>query len=147
LPSLPALARRGWITPARITAMARDWMVRLAVKAAGPGIAVGTLSGGNQQKVAIARWLARAPRVILLDEPTRGVDVGAKAEIYALIRRLAADGAAVLVISSELPELLQLSDRIAVMARGRIAGVVPAAGATEESLLTLAFSDAAKAAA
>jgi ribose transport system ATP-binding protein len=141
LPSLPALARRGWVSPGRVTALARDWMARLAVRAAGPGIPVGTLSGGNQQKVAIARWLARGPRVILLDEPTRGVDVGAKAEIYALIRRLAAEGAAVLVISSELPELLQLSDRIAVMARGRIAGVVPAAGATEESLLTLAFAE------
>jgi ABC-type sugar transport system ATPase subunit len=141
LPSLPALARRGWVSPGRVTALARDWMARLAVRAAGPGIPVGTLSGGNQQKVAIARWLARGPRVILLDEPTRGVDVGAKAEIYALIRRLAAEGAAVLVISSELPELLQLSDRIAVMAQGRVAGIVPAAGATEESLLTLAFAD------
>lgn len=147
LPSLASLARRGWLAPARVTALAQDWMARLAVKAAGPGIAVGTLSGGNQQKVAIARWLARAPRVILLDEPTRGVDVGAKAEIYTLIRRLAADGAAILVISSELPELLQLSDRIAVMAQGRIAGVVPAADATEESLLTLAFAEAGRGAA
>jgi ABC-type sugar transport system ATPase subunit len=116
-------------------------MDRLGVKAAGPGVAVGTLSGGNQQKVSLAKWLATKPRVILLDEPTRGVDVGAKAEIYALIRHMAADGAAVLAISSELPELLQISDRIAVVARGRIAGIVPAAEASEESLLDLAFAE------
>jgi ABC-type sugar transport system ATPase subunit len=102
---------------------------------------VSTLSGGNQQKVSLAKWLATRPRVILLDEPTRGVDVGAKAEIYALIRQMAADGTAVLAISSELPELLQISDRIAVVAQGGIAGVVPAADATEESLLDLAFRE------
>ena len=79
----------------------------------------------------------------MLDEPTRGVDVGAKAEIYALIRQLAADGAAVLIISSELPEVLQLSDRIAVMAQGRIVGMVDATDATEESLLDLAFAEVA----
>ena len=134
------------VTVAALASLAADWTRRLGVKAASPDVAVGTLSGGNQQKVALARWLALSPRVILLDEPTRGVDVGAKAEIYALIRRLAADGAAVLVISSELPEVLQLSDRIAVMARGRIAGIVPARGATEESLLTLAFAEAGQAA-
>ncbi len=141
LPSLDRLARRGLVTPRRIGDFARDWMGRLGVKASGPAAQVGTLSGGNQQKVSLAKWLATGPRVILLDEPTRGVDVGAKAEIYALIRRMAADGAAVLAISSELPELLQISDRIAVVARGRIAGVVPAAHATEESLLDLAFRE------
>jgi ribose transport system ATP-binding protein len=143
LPSLPRLARNGFHSPAAVTSLARDWIARLGIKTASPAVAVDTLSGGNQQKVAIAKWLAIAPRVILLDEPTRGVDVGAKAEIYALIRRLAAEGAAVLVISSELPEVLQVSDRIAVMAHGRIAGVVPAAEATEESLLNLAFVEAA----
>lgn len=141
LPSLDRLAVRGLVTPRRIGDFARDWMERLGVKAAGAATPVGTLSGGNQQKVSLARWLATGPRVILLDEPTRGVDVGAKAEIYTLIRRMAADGAAVLAISSELPELLQISDRIAVVAQGRIAGVVPAADATEESLLDLAFEE------
>jgi ABC-type sugar transport system ATPase subunit len=141
LPSLDRLARRGLVTPRRIGAFARDWMDRLGVKASGPAAPVNTLSGGNQQKVSLAKWLATRPRVILLDEPTRGVDVGAKAEIYALIRQMAADGTAVLAISSELPELLQISDRIAVVAQGGIAGVVPAADSTEESLLDLAFRE------
>lgn len=143
LPSLAALARRNVVTPARVAGFAADWMARLGVKAAGGHVTAGTLSGGNQQKVALAKWLAIRPRVILLDEPTRGVDVGAKAEIYALIRQLAADGTAVLAISSELPELLQISDRIAVMAQGRVAGVLPAAAATEEALLDLAFAESA----
>ena len=143
LPSLRRLARRGFVRRGAVAALAREWMGRLGVKAASPGVAVETLSGGNQQKVALARWLALRPRVILLDEPTRGVDVGAKAEIHALVRRLASEGAAVLVVSSELPEVLQVSDRIAVMARGRVAGVVGAEGATEESLLALAFAEAA----
>ena len=116
-------------------------MARLGVKAASPSVAVGTLSGGNQQKVSLAKWLAIGPRVILLDEPTRGVDVGAKAEIYALIRQMAADGAAVLAISSELPELLQICDRIAVVAQGRVVDTVAATEASEESLLELAFRE------
>ncbi len=145
LPSLARLARRGIVTPARIAAFARDWMDRLGVKAPGPATPVAALSGGNQQKVSLAKWLATAPRVILLDEPTRGVDVGARAEIYAQIRRMAAQGTAVLVISSELPELLQIADRIAVVAQGRVAGTVPAADATEERLLALAFTEEAAA--
>lgn len=141
LPSLRRLARRGVVSSRAVGALAREWMGRLGVRAASPEVAVETLSGGNQQKVALARWLAVGPRVILLDEPTRGVDVGAKAEIYGLIRRLAAEGAAVMVISSELPEVLQVSDRIVVMAQGRVAGVVSATEATEESLLDLAFRE------
>ncbi len=141
LPSLKALSRGGLVTPGRIGAFARDWMTRLGVKAASPSVAVGTLSGGNQQKVSLAKWLAIGPRVILLDEPTRGVDVGAKAEIYALIRQMAADGAAVLAISSELPELLQICDRIAVVAQGRVVDTVAAAEASEEGLLELAFRE------
>ncbi|MFQ6549448.1 sugar ABC transporter ATP-binding protein [Aestuariibius sp. 2305UL40-4] len=141
LPSLDTLATKGIVPPRRIVAFARDWMDRLGVKAASGSVAVETLSGGNQQKVALAKWLAIRPRVILLDEPTRGVDVGAKAEIYALIRQLTEDGTAILAISSELPELLQISDRIAVIAHGKVAGVVSAADATEERLLDLAFSE------
>ncbi len=141
LPGLSRLSRAGMVAPQRLSALAKDWMARRGVRAAAPDVAVETLSGGNQQKVALAKWLSLDPRVILLDEPTRGVDVGAKAEIHGLIRRLAAEGAAVLVISSELPEVLALSDRIAVMAGGRLARIVPARGATEESLLTLAFAE------
>ncbi|MEM7721149.1 MAG: sugar ABC transporter ATP-binding protein [Pseudomonadota bacterium] len=141
LPSLKNLSAKAWLSPSKLKSFAETWMTLLGVKASTPVVAVETLSGGNQQKVALAKWLATKPRVILLDEPTRGVDVGAKAEIYALIRQLAADGTVVLAISSELPELLQISDRIAVMAQGRIAGVVPATDATEESLLELAFTE------
>ncbi|KKK06403.1 sugar ABC transporter ATP-binding protein [Micromonospora sp. HK10] len=99
------------------------------------------LSGGNQQKTVLVRWLARKPKVLILDEPTRGVDVGAKAEIYATIDALAAEGVAVLVVSSELPEVLGLSDRIVVMQNGRITGELTRGEATEERVLALAMAD------
>ena len=102
---------------------------------------VGKLSGGNQQKVVLARWLAREPMVLILDEPTRGIDVGAKAEIYRLIEQQAASGVAVIFISSELPEILGVSDRILVMQSGRITGELSAQDATEEAILNLAMSD------
>ena len=148
--ALPSLAKHaggaGLISFGQLNAMIADWMERLGVKAGSPDVAVNTLSGGNQQKVVLAKWLATQPRVILLDEPTRGVDVGAKSEIYAKIRQLAADGASVLVVSSELPEIITLSDRIAVMAQGRIVDIVDGATATEEGLLELAFRETAPAA-
>jgi ribose transport system ATP-binding protein len=106
-----------------------------------PQAMVENLSGGNQQKVVLGRWLARAPRVLILDEPTRGIDVGAKAEIYRLIAQLAANGIAILFISSELPELIGLSDRILVMAAGRIVGELQRAEATEQRVLNLAMRE------
>jgi L-arabinose transport system ATP-binding protein len=102
---------------------------------------VGKLSGGNQQKVVLARWLARRPKVLILDEPTRGVDVGAKAEIYSIINQLADDGLALLLISSELPEILGLADRIVVMQAGRVSGELSREEATEERVLALAIAD------
>ncbi|MFJ9210431.1 sugar ABC transporter ATP-binding protein [Streptomyces sp. NPDC102264] len=114
---------------------------RLRVRAPSIEHEVRKLSGGNQQKVVLARWLARKPKVLILDEPTRGIDVGAKAEIYQIIAALAADGVAVLVISSELPELLGLSDRVIVMQAGRITGELDRDEATEEALLALAMAD------
>jgi ABC-type sugar transport system ATPase subunit len=96
------------------------------------------LSGGNQQKVVLARWLGIDPRVFLLDEPTKGVDVGAKDEIHEIIRRKARDGAACVVVSSDLPEVLAVADRIVVMREGRIQGEIPAAAADEESVMQLA---------
>ena len=114
---------------------------KLRVKTPSLSQEVGKLSGGNQQKVVLARWLAREPRLLILDEPTRGIDVGAKAEIYQLVRQLAADGMGVIFISSELLEVLGVSDRIIVMQGGRITGEMPAAGATEESVLRLAMVD------
>jgi inositol transport system ATP-binding protein len=96
------------------------------------------LSGGNQQKVLVGRWLMTAPRILILDEPTRGVDVGAKAEIHRLIATLAADGAAVIMISSEMPEILGMSDRVMVMRQGRVAGIVERSEANQVELMRLA---------
>ena len=117
------------------------------VKAASPGVSPGTLSGGNQQKVLIARWMGRNTRVLLLDEPTRGIDIGTKAEIYRLVRAAADAGAAILLVSSEMPELLALSDRIAVMAAGRLTGELTGDDMTQANILRLATAgDGARAA-
>jgi ribose transport system ATP-binding protein len=115
LPSLPA-----WVSPRRETARTRHWLEKLSVKCRAPGQRVSHLSGGNQQKIAIARLFAADAEVWLLDEPTRGIDVGSKAEIYRLIDELARAGKAVLMVSSYLPELLGVCDRVAVMCRGRL---------------------------
>lgn len=112
----------------------------MGIRVSSPLIRVGNLSGGNQQKVLLARWLERKGRVFLLDEPTRGVDVGAKEEIYLLLRKLAAEGNAILLISSELPEVLALSDRILVMHEGQIKGEIKdVANATQEQIMELAI--------
>jgi len=119
------------------TARVRELLAAVELRAAGEEQEIRFLSGGNQQKVVLARWLALAPRILLFDEPTRGIDVGAKSAIHDLVRRLARDGAAVLMVSSELPELLGMSDRILVMRDGRIAGELPAR-ASEEDVVRLA---------
>ena len=118
----------------------------LAIKTAGGDAPITSLSGGNQQKCILARWLLIEPKLLLLDEPTRGIDVGAKAEIYALIRRLAAQGMAILMTSSELPELLAVSDRILVLCEGRLTAEIPRAEATEEAIMHAAtqFLDRAR---
>ncbi|HCU51193.1 MAG TPA: ABC transporter, partial [Micromonosporaceae bacterium] len=121
--------------------LANDYVSRLNVRTPSIDQPVGKLSGGNQQKVVLARWLARNPRVLILDEPTRGIDVGAKAEIYQIIADLAQAGMAVLVVSSELPEVLGLADRIVVMQKGRVTGELDRAEATEEAILGLAMVD------
>jgi L-arabinose transport system ATP-binding protein len=121
---------------------AARYIDRLAVKTPSLDQQVGKLSGGNQQKVVLARWLAARPKVLFLDEPTRGIDVGAKAEIYRLIDELANEGLAIVLISSELPEILGLSDRIIVMQSGRVTGELPGGpGTTEEQVLALAMVD------
>jgi ABC-type sugar transport system ATPase subunit len=125
---------RNWIS---------EYFTRLRVRAASPDIPITTLSGGNQQKVVLARCLARRCRVLMLDEPTRGVDVGAKAEIHRLIDELASAGQAVLLISSELPEILHLSTRVLVMRQGRVAGVLSRAEATQEKIMQLMAGRAA----
>lgn len=121
--------------------LAQEYSDRLRVRTPSIDHEVRKLSGGNQQKVVLARWLARKPKVLILDEPTRGIDVGAKAEIYQIIADLAAEGVAVLVISSELPELLGLADRIVVMQGGRITGELDRSEATEAAILELAMAD------
>ncbi|MDX3865019.1 sugar ABC transporter ATP-binding protein [Streptomyces europaeiscabiei] len=137
--------RPGWVGRAARTARVRELLAAVELRAAGEDQEIRFLSGGNQQKVVLARWLALAPRILLFDEPTRGIDVGAKSAIHDLVRRLARDGAAVLMVSSELPELLGMSDRIIVMRDGRIAGEL-SAGATEENVLALAVGTAREAA-
>ncbi|AWI32613.1 sugar ABC transporter ATP-binding protein [Streptomyces tirandamycinicus] len=114
---------------------------RLGVRMVGPGQQARTLSGGNQQKVVIGKWLLADTRVLILDEPTRGIDVGAKVEIYRLVNELTAAGAAVLMISSDLPEVLGMSDRVLVMAQGRIAGELPAGEATQDAVMALAVGN------
>ncbi|MFE2015178.1 sugar ABC transporter ATP-binding protein [Streptomyces sp. NPDC059491] len=121
--------------------LAQEFADRLRVRTPSIDHEVRKLSGGNQQKVVLARWLARRPKVLILDEPTRGIDVGAKAEIYRIVADLAAEGVAVLVISSELPELLGLADRVVVMQGGRITGELDRGEATEEAILELAMAD------
>lgn len=135
LPSAAALARHGHLPPRRLQAVAERWIDDLRIRCRGPWQPVGELSGGNQQKVALARLLHAGCTVLLLDEPTRGVDIGARQEIYALLDQRARAGAAVLLVSSQLEELLGLCDRIAVMCRGRLLPAQPAGAWTRERLL------------
>jgi ABC-type sugar transport system ATPase subunit len=137
LPVLERLARLSFIRADEERELTATYFERLRVRAPGQGALAAGLSGGNQQKLVLAKWLAAKARVLILDEPTRGVDVGAKAEIHALIDQLAQDGRAILLISSELPELLRLSTRILVVRGGRIAGEVPRADANQDGLLRL----------
>ncbi len=141
LARLGRVARLGFLRPRAEREATRRLAGELAMRPGLPEQPVVQLSGGNQQKVVLARWLlGDATRVLMLDEPTRGIDVGAKAEIHALLGRLAAQGRAILVVSSELPELMHLCDRILVLSRGRLAGEVARAEFSEERILSLAYS-------
>ncbi|TSD86399.1 ATP-binding cassette domain-containing protein [Mycobacterium sp. KBS0706] len=133
----------GLVRPSALAAEAGRLIRQLGVRPPDPRKRVGDLSGGNQQKVVIGKWLATRPRVLLLDEPTRGVDVGAKSELHALIAELKAQGAGILMVSSELPEVLGVADRIVVMHEGRTAGELPR-GATETEVMALAFGRSAE---
>ncbi|TMI76404.1 MAG: sugar ABC transporter ATP-binding protein [Bacillati bacterium ANGP1] len=135
---LRRLSRLGFVDHAREAAVARDFVRRLDIRTPGINVPAAALSGGNQQKVVVGKWLAAQPRVLIMDEPTRGVDVGAKAEIHRLMSELAGRGLGILLISSELPELLGMSDRILVMHRGRITGELRRDEATQEKIMTLA---------
>ena len=141
LPILDQLSVGHFVRRRRERAVAAGYVDRLRIRTPSLDQDVAKLSGGNQQKVVLARWLATKPRVLILDEPTRGIDVGAKAEIYQLIDELAQEGMGVLLISSELPEVLGLADRILVMQAGRITGELPAARASEAAVMELAMMD------
>ena len=139
--TLPALARyssRGLVSKSRESKRAAEMCEKLNVKAPSLETKAANLSGGNQQKVVLAKWLSLNPRLLIFDEPTRGIDVGAKAEIYQLMRDLAASGVAIMMISSDMEEVLSESDRIAVMHEGRITGIVDRSDASEETIMKLA---------
>jgi ABC-type sugar transport system ATPase subunit len=139
---LRGLSRFGFPSKRQEAPLIARLMKELDIRAASAAVPAETLSGGNQQKVVLGKWLAASPRVLILDEPTRGVDVGAKAEVHRLIRSLAQQGMATLLISSDLPELLAMSDRILVMRAGRLAGELGRAEATPEKVLALALGQA-----
>lgn len=136
LANLKRLTRGFLIDAARVTAEARQAIARFGIRARGPEQPVRQLSGGNQQKVVLGKWLATNPRILIMDEPTRGIDVGAKAEIHLLMRKLAGEGMAILMISSELPEVLGMSDRVLVMNAGRIVAEFDKPDATAEAVGT-----------
>jgi rhamnose transport system ATP-binding protein len=135
---LPELTPGGFLRPLRERALARRFMEQLRIKATSPAQVVRSLSGGNQQKVVLAKWLAAEPRILLLDEPTHGVDVGTKADVHRTISHLAAEGMTILLISSELLEILGMSDRVLVMREGRLVAELSRAEATEERVIQAA---------
>jgi len=137
LANLRSLSRRAVVNENEEVVVAETFRRRLGIKTPTVQQLTGNLSGGNQQKVVLGKWIFAGPEILILDEPTRGIDVGAKYEIYTIINQLAAEGKAVLFISSELPEILGMCDRIYVMCEGRITGEVPRSEATQEKLMRL----------
>jgi rhamnose transport system ATP-binding protein len=138
LASLAQFTRHGWVDGERLTRTAGEWAQRLQVKYANLEQPLSELSGGNQQKVVLAKWLLTAPRVLILDEPTKGIDVGSKAAVHALMGEWVQQGMAIILVSSELPEVLGLSDRVLVMRRGRVAGLLDRTEADSATVLRLA---------
>jgi rhamnose transport system ATP-binding protein len=138
LPILPRFATAGWLREGEARQVAETAAQRLEVKSSGIAQKAKELSGGNQQKVVLAKWLETNPRILILDEPTRGIDVGTKAAVHQLMSDLANQGVAILMISSELPEILGMSDRVLVMREGRITGEFSRAEATQEKLMAAA---------
>ncbi len=138
LPSIRKLSRAGFMAPRRERALASEQREALSIKGDIESL-VSSLSGGNRQKVALARWLATNPRVLLLDEPTHGIDVGTKVQVHEIMRKLARkERMAILMVSSDLPEVLAVSDRVLVIRRGRLAATLDTANATQESIMAAA---------
>ncbi|MCF1463738.1 sugar ABC transporter ATP-binding protein [Agrobacterium vitis] len=142
LPSLARVSARGFLKVVNELALARHYAERLDLRAAALSVPVGTLSGGNQQKVVIGKWLATKPKVIILDEPTKGIDIGSKAAVHGFISELAAEGLSIIMISSELPEILGMSDRVMVMREGLQAGIFEREALTPEVLVRAATGNA-----
>jgi rhamnose transport system ATP-binding protein len=142
LANLSAVSHAGLIDSAAEDKMAARFVEQLRIKTPSTHVKAGTLSGGNQQKVALSRWLANEPKILILDEPTQGIDVGSKSEIHALMMDLVERGMAIIMISSELPEILGMSDRVAVMRDGSVVEILSREGATQEKILSLAFGHA-----
>jgi rhamnose transport system ATP-binding protein len=138
LANLQSLSRYGFTSALRTRLTAQEWIKRLQIRTAGAAQTLEELSGGNQQKVVLAKWLQTAPKVLILDEPTKGIDVGSKAAVYEVMRELVQRGLAVILVSSELPEVLGMADRIAVMRRGRLCACFDRADATPEALVRAA---------
>jgi L-arabinose transport system ATP-binding protein len=139
MPDLDRVSRAGILRKRDELSLAEKYREKLRIRCSSPSQLAGRLSGGNQQKVVIAKWVARGARVFLFDEPTRGIDVGAKQEVFEQMNNLARSGAAVLMVSSELPELIQVADRILVMRQGRITGELPGSSSQEEIMRLAAF--------
>ena len=138
LPSLGKTSRHGFLQLAEEFRLAREYTERLDLRAASLDQDIGNLSGGNQQKVVIAKWLATQPRVIILDEPTKGIDIGSKAAVHEFMGELAANGLAIIMVSSELPEILGMTDRVIVMREGRIAAEFDRDSMSAEALVRVA---------
>jgi ribose transport system ATP-binding protein len=144
MPTLANYAKYGLLNLSALRRTGQDYVHKLNVRTPSLDQKTMLLSGGNQQKVVLAKWLISNSKVLILDEPTRGIDVGAKSEIYALMSQLARDGLGIIMISSELPEILAMSDRICVMCEGRITGVLERSEATQEKIMSLATQHAVK---
>jgi ABC-type sugar transport system ATPase subunit len=141
LPTLDEHAKAGWLNQGGLRSTAQEYVDKLNVRTPHLRQKVEFLSGGNQQKVVVAKWLAARPRVLIMDEPTRGIDVGAKAEVHALMSRLAQAGIGILMISSELPEILGMSDRVVVMSEGRVAAILDRTEASQETIMAYASGE------
>jgi ABC-type sugar transport system ATPase subunit len=144
LADLPSVAARGWLSRDRERRAFEEERARLSIRATGPEQATSQLSGGNQQKIVLAKWLRTQPRVLLLDEPTRGIDVGAKAELYEIIRGLAAEGMAVVFVSSDLVEVTGLAHRVLVCRAGEVVGALEGDRIDEEEIMHLALGTTAQ---
>jgi ribose transport system ATP-binding protein len=140
LARMEGVSNYGWISGAREQAVAEEYAGKLSIKCHSVGQSVKTLSGGNQQKVVMAKWLYRDPGILIFDEPTRGIDVGAKFEIYNMLIELAGEGRAIIIVSSDMLELFAVSDRIAVMSNGSLAGIFDRGNWSEDIIMEAALS-------